>query len=49
MLVYFDKKNNEGKPVGKILKMQITDYAFNSLSGREILGIHQLHMLIGRE
>ena len=35
--------------MGKILKMQIIDYAFHSLSGREILGIHQLHTLIGRE
>lgn len=30
------KRNKDGKPVGKMLKMQITDYAINSLSGREI-------------
>lgn len=31
------KENKEGKSVGKML-IQITDYAFNSLSGRETLG-----------
>lgn len=31
------KEKKEGIPVGNMLKMQITEYVFNSLSGKEIL------------
>ena len=31
---------------GETLKMQIAEYAFNSLSGRELQGMHQLLMVL---
>lgn len=31
------KEKKEGIPVGNMLKMQIIEYVFNSLSGKEIL------------
>lgn len=46
------KEKKEGKPVGKMLKMKITKYVLNSLSGREIsrlIPVSHVFSFLGRE